>query len=118
MTAPSEGVTGELPLVGGVLRARIVPGEARNAISSVQFTGDFQAEPGDIARRLEASLAGTTVDEAAGRIEDFFAAHPGAITGAAPSDFLTVLTLAFMKVRRTTSSAPDPSAWKKGGPQA
>ena len=36
-----------------------------------------------------------------------------ALPGVEPEEFLTVLTLAFMKVRRTTSSAPDPSAWKK-----
>ncbi len=117
MTSPTEGVTGELPVAGGVLRALIVPGERRNHILSVRFSGDFQSEPADAAGKLEESLAGTTVDEAAGRIEDFFSAHPGALTGAGPGDFLTVLTLAFMKVRRTSSSAPDPSAWKKKGPK-
>ena len=114
MTAPTEDVTGELPVAGGVLRAAIVPGGRRNEIRSVRFSGDFQSQPDDAARKLEEALAGTMVDEAPGRIEDFFAAHPGAITGAGPGDFLTVLTLAFMKVRRTTSSAPDPAGWKKG----
>ena len=42
-----------------------------------------------------------------------FAQNPKALPGVVPEEFLTVLTLAFMKVRRAISTAPDPSAWKK-----
>ena len=107
-TAPS--VTGELPTKAGVLRATIVPGAGRNQIQSVAFSG-IKAEPG-VLSKLEQSLGGSTIDEAPGRIEDFFAQNPKALPGVEPEEFLTVLTLAFMKVRRSTSHAPDPSAWK------
>jgi len=45
--------------------------------------------------------------------DGFFAQNPKALPGVEPEEFLTVLTLAFMKVRRAASSAPDPSDWKK-----
>jgi hypothetical protein len=113
VTAPGSSVTGELPTKAGVVRATIVPGAGRNQIQSVSFSGTFKAEPAGILAKLEQVLGGTTIDEAPGKIEDFFAQNPKALPGVEPEEFLTVLTLAFMKVRRTTSSAPDPSAWKK-----
>ena len=113
MTTPAPSVTGELPTKAGIVRATIVPGSGRNQIQSVSFSGTFKAEPQGILGRLEQSLAGVTIDEAPGKIEDFFAQNPKALAGVEPEEFLTVLTLAFMKIRRTTSSAPDPSAWKK-----
>ena len=113
MTAPGSSVTGELPTKAGVVRATIVPGAGRNQIQSVSFSGTFKAEPSGILAKLEQALGGATIDEAPGKIEDFFAQNPKALPGVEPEEFLTVLTLAFMKVRRTTSSAPDPSAWKK-----
>lgn len=113
MSAPATSVTGELPTKAGILRATIVPGAARNQIQSVRFSGSFKAEPAGILASLEQALSGSTIDEAPGKIEDFFAQNPKALPGVEPEEFLTVLTLAYMKVRRTTSSAPDPSAWKK-----
>mgnify|MGYP001616569689 CR=1 FL=1 len=113
---PPDGVTGALPTPGGMLRVTIFPGAGRNQIASVCFTGSFRSEPEGVQGRLEESLAGTTIDEAPGRIEDFFAHNPGALPGVEPDELLTVLTLAFMKVRRTASSAPDPEAWKKKSP--
>lgn len=106
-------VTGDLPVKGGVLRAAIVPGDGRNQIQSVRFTGPFRDEPAGTSELLHQALAGSTIDEAPTRIEDFFAQNAGALPGVEPEDFLTVLTLAFMKVRRAASSAPDPSDWKK-----
>jgi len=111
--AASEGVSGELPISGGVLRAVIVPGEGRNQVRSVRFSGPFQVASPAALSGLQDALAGKTIDEAPGVIEDYFRDHPGAITGAVPGEFLTVLTLAFMKVRMASSSAPDPNAWKK-----
>ena len=113
MSTPAASVTGELPTKAGMVRATIVPGAARNQIQSVRFTGTFKSEPAGILASLEQALAGATIDEAPGKIEDFFAQNPQALAGVEPEEFLTVLTLAFMKVRRTTSSAPDPSDWKK-----
>ncbi len=113
MSSPATSVTGELPTKVGILKATIVPGAGRNQIQSVTFSGTFKAEPPGILAKLEAALAGSTIDEAPGKIEDFFGQNPKALPGIEPEEFLTVLTLAFMKVRRTTSSAPDPSAWKK-----
>ena len=106
-------VTGDLPVKGGVLRVAIVPGAGRNQIQSVRFSGPFQAEPAGALERLHQALAGAKIDQVPARIEDFFAQNAGALPGVEPEDFLTVLTLAFMKVRLTTSSAPDPTAWKK-----
>lgn len=111
--ATSAGVSGELPIAGGMLRAVIVPGQGRNQIRSVQFSGPFQAATPAALSGLQEALAGKTIDEAPGLIEDYFRDHPGAITGAAPGEFLTAMTLAFMKVRMASSSAPDPNAWKK-----
>jgi hypothetical protein len=111
-----EGVTGELPTAGGVLRATIVPADERNRIRSVRFGGKYTAEPEGIIFRLEEELAGILIDEAPGKIEDFFGKHPEAKVSVQPGEFLTVLTLAFMKVRRTQSQAPDPAAWKKERP--
>ncbi|HZE96217.1 MAG TPA: hypothetical protein VE981_04250 [Planctomycetota bacterium] len=113
MPSPAPSVSGELPTKAGIVRATIVPGAGRNQIQSVTFGGTFKAEPAGVLARLEQSLAGTTIDEAPGKIEDFFAQNPRALPGVEPEEFLTVLTLAFMKVRRTMSTAPDPSAWKK-----
>ena len=106
-------VTGDLPVKGGVLRAAIVPGDGKNQIQSVRFSGPFRDEPAGAGKLLEQSLSASTIDEAPARIEAFFAQNKGALPGVEPEDFLTVLTLAFMKVRRTTSSAPDPTDWKK-----
>ena len=114
MTSPDPSVSGELSTKAGIVRATIVPGTGRNQIQSVNFSGTFKSEPVGILAKLEQALGGATIDEAPGKIEDFFAQNPGALAGVEPEEFLTVLTLAFMKVRRTTSSAPDPSAWKKG----
>lgn len=106
-------VTGDLPVKGGVLRVAIVPGGGRNQIESVKFSGPFKDEPQGTLARLHAALAGSTIDEAPTHIEEFFAENAGALPGVEPEDLLTVLTLAFMKVRRAASSAPDPSDWKK-----
>jgi len=111
VSSPALSVSGELPTKAGILRATIVPGAGRNQIQSVAFSG-IKAEPG-ILTKLEQTLGGSTIDEAPGRIEDFFGQNPQALPGVEPEEFLTVLTLAFMKVRRSTSSAPDPSAWKQ-----
>jgi len=113
VSSPAPGVTGELTTKAGVVRATIVPGTGRNQIQSVSFSGTFKSEPVGILAKLEQALAGVTIDEAPGKIEDFFAQNPKALAGVEPDEFLTVLSLAFMKVRRTTSTAPDPSAWKK-----
>ncbi len=112
MAAPSS-VSGELPTSGGVVRATIVPGEGRNQIKSVRFDGTFKKASADSLGGLEAMLAGKTIDDAPGLIEDFFRDNPGAVVGVQPGEFLTALTLAFMKVRIAASSAPDPNAWKK-----
>ncbi len=106
-------VTGDLPIKGGLLRVAIVPGDGRNQIQSARFTGPFRDEPAGTLERFQESLAGSTIDEAPTKIEDFFAQNAGALPGVEPEDILTVLTLAFMKVRRAASSAPDPSDWKK-----
>ena len=106
-------VTGDLPVKGGVLRATILPGGGRNQIQTVRFAGPFRDEPAGTQQRLEQALAGATIDEAPAKIEDFFAQNGGALPGVEPEDFLTVLSLAFMKMRRAASSAPDPSDWKK-----
>lgn len=113
MSSPASSVTGELPTKAGILKATIVPGAGKNQIQTVQFSGTFKAEPGILAK-LELALAGGTIDEAPGKIEDFFSQNPEALPDVEPEEFLTVLTLAFMKVRRTTNKAPDPAAWKKG----
>lgn len=113
MSTSGSGVTGELPTKAGIVRATIVPGAARNQVQSVSFSGTFKSEPPGILAKLEQALAGATIDEAPTTIENFFALNPKALPGVEPEEFYTVLTLAFMKVRRTTSTAPDPSAWKK-----
>jgi hypothetical protein len=113
VASPASSVTGELSTKAGILKATIVPGAGRNQIQSVTFSGSFKAEPPGILAKLEQALAGSTIDEAPGKIEDFFGQNPKALPGVEPEEFLTVLTLAFMKVRRSTSTAPDPSAWKK-----
>jgi hypothetical protein len=109
---PALSVSGELPTKSGLLRATLVAGAGRNQIRSVAFGGTFKSEPPGVLAKLEQALSGVTIDEAPGKIEDFFAQNPAALPGVEPEEFLTVLTLAFMKVRRTTSSAPDPSSWK------
>lgn len=113
MSSPASSVTGELPTKAGIVRATLVPGAGRNQILTVSFSGTFKSEPPGILAKLEQALGGSSIDEAPGKIEDFFAQNPQALPGVEPEEFLTVLTLAFMKVRRTTSTAPDPSAWKK-----
>jgi len=111
--SPAPSVSGELPTKSGLLKVTIVPGAGRNQLQSVSFGGTFKAEPPGILAKLEQALAGASIDEAPGKIEDFFSLNPAALPGVEPEEFLTVLTLAFMKVRRTTSSAPDPEGWKK-----
>ena len=113
MSSPATSVNGELPTKAGILRATIVPGAGRNQIESVKFSGIFKPESAPVLAKLEQALVGLSIDEAPGKIEDFFAQNPQALPGVEPEEFLTVLTLAFMKVRRTTSTAPDPAAWKK-----
>ncbi|HVR82789.1 MAG TPA: hypothetical protein VMU54_00670 [Planctomycetota bacterium] len=113
MPSPAPSVSGELPTKSGLLKVTIVPGAGRNQLQSVSFGGTFKAEPPGILAKLEQALAGASIDEAPGKIEDFFSLNPAALPGVEPEEFLTVLTLAFMKVRRTTSSAPDPEGWKK-----
>ena len=113
MSETTGDVWGELPISGGILRVRLLPGSARNVIRAVQYSGPFTCTPESAMRRLEESLAGTTIDEAPGRIEDWYAKNPQAVSGVEPGDLLTVLSLAHMKVRITQSTAPDPNAWKK-----
>ena len=109
-------VWGELPVKGGMLRVRLLPGGGLNTLRAVQFSGPFTCEPPSAVRRLEEALAGATIDEAPGRIEDWFGKNPDAVAGVEPGDLLTVLSLAHMKVRRERSQAPDPAAWKKEKP--
>jgi hypothetical protein len=104
-------VSGTLPTEGGNVCATIAPGAAL----SVRFSGTYNAYPGDLLRGLEKIVAGGTIDEAPTRIEEFFSACRGCVCGVEPGEFLTVISLAHMKVRRTTSAAPDPEAWKKEG---
>lgn len=115
MPTGSEGVTGEVRTgSGGTLRATVVlAGAARNRIESVRFEGSVRDEPPGSLEGLESALAGVSIDEAPARIEEFFGGRPGALPGVDPGEFLAALSLAFMKVRRTLSSAPDPAAWKK-----
>ena len=112
MDAPVVDAWGELPIKGGMLRVRLLPGDGLNKIRAAQFSGPFKAEPESAVRRLEEELAGVSIDEAPGRIEDWFGKNPGAVSGVEAGDLLTVLSLAHMKVRRAHSQAPDPSAWK------
>jgi hypothetical protein len=112
MSGPTSDVWGELPIKGGVLRVRLLPGDGLNKIRAARFSGPFTATPDTAVLRLEEELAGVTIDEAPGRIEDWFQKNPGAVSGVEPGDLLTVLSLAHMKVRRAQSTAPDPSAWK------
>jgi hypothetical protein len=107
----SDGVTGELPTQAGLLRVALVPGEGLNRIASVRFSGAALKAEGVLAP-LEAALATTSINDAAGKIGDFCAKNPQALPGVDPEDLLTVLSLAFGKVRRNISKAPDPSAWK------
>lgn len=107
-----EGVSGELPVKTGLLKVTIFPGEGRNSISAVRFGGTVKAEPEGILSRLDGALAECSINDAPARIEDFFSQNPQALPGIEPEDILTVLTFAFMKVRRSASTAPDPSAWK------
>ena len=106
-------VSGDLPVKGGVLKVAIVPGDGKNQIQSVRFSGPIRDEPAGALERLQKALSGSKIDQAPTKIEDFFAQNKGALPGVEPEDFLTVLTLAFMKVRLASSSAPDPSEWKK-----
>jgi hypothetical protein len=116
MNGSTVDVWGELPIQGGMLRVRLVPGEGLNKIRAAQFSGPFKATPDTAVLRLEEELAGATIDEAPSRIEGWFQRNPGAVSGVEPDDLLTVLSLAHMKVRRTQSNAPDPSAWKSEKP--
>jgi len=75
LSTSGTGVTGELPTKAGIVRATIVPGAARNQIQSVSFSGTFKAEPAGILAKLEQALGGSTIDEAPGKIEDFFAQY-------------------------------------------
>ena len=116
MSGPVVDVWGELPIKGGMLRVRLLPGEGLNTIRAAQFSGPFKCQPESAVRRLEEDLAGATIDDAPGKIEDWFGKNPGAVSGVEPGDLLTVLSLAHMKVRRSQSQAPDPAAWKKEKP--
>lgn len=109
-------VWGELPIKGGMLRVRLLPGDGLNLIRAAQFSGPFTCRPDSAVRRLEETLAGASIDEAPGRIEEWFDKNPGAVAGVEAGDLLTVLSLAHMKVRRERSQAPDPAAWKKEKP--
>lgn len=112
---PTEEVSGEIVAASGhQVRATIVPGEKRNQILTVRFSGTFTAEPQGVVGKLEEFLAGCLIDHAAIKIEDFFVKNSDAQVSVQPGEFYTVLTLAFMKRRLASSSAPDPSAWKKG----
>lgn len=112
MANEPEGVSGEVPTSGGMLRATIVPGDQRNLIGTVSFTGIPAAEGGAL-KGLQEVLAGCNIDMAPAKIEEFFTKNPDAATGIAPAEFHAALSLAFMKLRLASSSAPDPSAWKK-----
>ena len=112
MDAPVVDVWGELPIKGGMLRVRLLPGDGLNKIRAAQFSGPYKSQPESAVRRLEEELADRTIDEAPARIEDWFDKNPGAVSGVEAGDLLTVLSLAHMKVRRAQSQAPDPSAWK------
>ena len=116
MSATAADVWGELPIKGGMLRVRLLPGDGLNKIRAAQFQGPFQCRPASAVRRLEEELAGVTIDEAPSKIEEWFEKNPDAVSGVEPGDILTVLSLAHMKIRRSQSQAPDPSAWKKEKP--
>lgn len=111
MAGASDGVTGELPTQAGLLRVALVPGEGLNRIASVKFSGAALRSEG-VLSPLEGALANTSINDAAGRIGDYCAKNPEALPGVDPGDLLTVLSLAFGKIRRNISKAPDPSAWK------
>ena len=113
MTNQPEGVIGEVDTGVGTLRATIVPGNQRNQIGTVRFSG-LQLSSEDVLRELEAALDGCNIDLAPAKIEDFFIKNSQGLTGVFPGEFHTALTLAFMKVRLSSSVAPDPSDWKKG----
>ena len=113
--ADPTNVSGEVSIAGGILRAEIVPGDGLNKIGSVKYSGDFKQEPEGVIAGLEELLAGALIDEAPAKIEEFFKANPSAASDVPPGEFLTCLTLGFMKVRMKASKAPDPAAWKEKG---
>jgi hypothetical protein len=112
----SEGVSGVWPAKGGPLRITVVPGAGRNRIAAVRFGGVLEAGRDPGVEELEKALADSGIDEAPGRIEDYFSRNPQALPGVEPEDVMTVLSLAFAKVRRASSQAPDPGAWKQPPP--
>lgn len=108
----AERVSGEVPVVGGTLKASILPGDKRNQLGSVEFSG-VTVEPAGLLEELGQALAGCMIDHAPSKIEETIAKHGGAVKGPGPGDFYMALNLAFMKIRLSSSSAPDPNAWKK-----
>ena len=114
MSTEPESVSGEVSISGGVLRATVTAGESLNTIGTVSFSGNFKQEPDGILFGLEQLLAGTLIDQAPAKIEEFFKENPTATPSVPVGEYLTALTLAFMKIRVKASKAPDPEAWKKG----
>lgn len=110
-----EGTVTEATTVGkgAAVRAFVAHGGERNRIERVVFSGEFCARPREAVGGLERELAGTSIDEAPARIENYFVRTGAEIAGLSPGDFFTALSLAFMKRRVAQSAAPDPQAWKK-----
>lgn len=98
---------------GVSVRADVLPGERRNVLRRVVFSGDFCAHPRSVVRELEKELENTTVDEAPARIQGCFLRAGAEMPGLSPGDFFAALSLAFMKRRIALSEATDPAAWKK-----
>lgn len=101
---PKEGVTGDLPTSGGMLRATIVPGDVPKQIRAARFTGTFNAFPREFVPGLEAAVAGRSIDDAPTLIEEFYRKTAGGVARVEPGEFLAVMSLAHMKVRRAASS--------------
>jgi lipoate-protein ligase A len=101
---PREGVSGDLPTSGGMLRATIVPGDVPKQIRAARFTGTFNSFPREFLPGLEASVAGKSIDDAPTLIEEFYRKTPGGVARVEPGEFLAVMSLAHMKVRRAASS--------------
>ena len=112
---PPEGETfrGIAEGDGVAVCATVLPGERRNALRRVVFSGDFCAHPRSAIRDLQKELGDTAVDEAPARIQGFFLRAGAEVPGLSPGDFFTALSLAYMKRRITLSTAADPAAWKR-----
>lgn len=113
MPNPPGSISGEHRTSGGVIRTTLLPGEGLSLIGSVEFSGTYRENPDGVLRGLEAILEGSTINEAPKLIEEFFAKNPGAVPGIDSGEFFMALSMAFAKVRRAASTAPDPSDWKK-----